>query len=268
MFIHSHFSSFAPPRSFWSPSQSCRCTTGPGGGIADNSMFSARARMFMLMNAFSGMMQGFQGHNPLPMQSPSFGRPGGVGSFGPTRCFFGPSPRRQPSEFGPRTPKAQTPTPTPPIKASSGASVKPLAQSNSISCGQTSVAMAVNSLTGKSLNDKDINKRYGFGLLSALNGESRASGYSWRDGGNFTAGKWGLLEKKLNKEKTPVLIGLNGPKFSPSGRGHIVTLLSVNGNSVKYADPADGKIKTTTRQAIERAPSHPDGKFIFYANKA
>ena len=141
MFIHSHFSSFAPPRSFWSPSQSCRCTTGPGGGIADNSMFSARARMFMLMNAFSGMMQGFQGHNPLPMQSPSFGRPGGVGSFGPTRCFFGPSPRRQPSEFGPRTPKAQTPTPTPPIKASSGASVKPLAQSNSISCGQTSVAM-------------------------------------------------------------------------------------------------------------------------------
>ena len=264
MFIHSHFSSFAPTRSFWSPSPSCSCTTGPGGGIADSSMFSARARMFMLMNAFSGMMQGFQGHNPLSMQPPRFGRPGGVGSFGPTRCFFGPTPRRQPAESRPT--KAHTPTPT--INASAGASVKPLAQSNSVSCGQTSVAMAVNSLTGKSLNDKDINKRYGFGLLSALNGESRGSGYSWRDGGNFTAGKWGLLEKKLNKEKTPVLIGLNGPKFSPSGRGHIVTLLSVNGNNVKYADPADGKIKTTTRQAIERAPSHPDGKFIFYANKA
>ena len=37
---------------------------------------------------------------------------------------------------------------------------------------------------------------------------------------------------------------------------------------IHMQDPADGKIKTTTRQAIERAPSHPDGKFIFYANKA
>ena len=263
MFIHSHFSSFAPPRSFWSPPSGCDCSFTPRGGLSDSSMFSARARMFMLMNALSGMMQGFQGPNPLPMQSPRFGRPGGVGGFGPTRCFFGPGGRRQPVVS-----KPLAPTPRTSIKTSSGASVKPLAQSNSVSCGQTSVAMAVNSLTGKSLTDKDINSRYGFGLLPALNGESRGSGYSWRDGGNFSAGKWGLLEKKLNKEKTPVLIGLNGPRFSPSGRGHIVTLLSVNGNSVKYADPADGKIKTTTRQAIERAPSHPDGKFIFYANKA
>ena len=260
MFIHSHFSSFAPTRSFWSPVTGCDFISATRGGVADSSMLSTRARMFMFMNAFSGMMQGFQGHNPLPMQSPCFGRPGGVGSFGPTRCFFGPNPRPRPTV--PLKPQA------PALKTSSGASVKPLAQSNSVSCGQTSVAMAVNSLTGKSLNDQDINKRYGFGLLSALNGESRGSGYSWRDGGNFDAGKWGLLEKKLNKEKTPVLIGLNGPKFSPSGRGHIVTLLSVDGNSVKYADPADGRIKTTTRQAIERAPSHPDGKFIFYANKA
>ena len=218
--------------------------------------------MFMMMDALSGMMRGFQGRNPVRMQAPCFGKPGGIGSFGPTRCFFGPSPRRNPAAVSaPRTP-------TPAKLASGGASVKPLAQSNSVSCGQTSVAMAVNSLTGKSLNDKDINRRYGFGLLAALNGESRGSGYSWRDGGNFSAGKWSLLEKKLNKEKTPVLIGLNGPQFSPSGRGHIVTLLSVDGKKVRYADPADGKIKTTTRQAIERAPSHPDGKFIFYANKA
>lgn len=162
-------------------------------------------------------------------------------------------------------------TPTRPVPAPkpkpAGATVKPLAQSNSVSCGQTSVAMSVNALTGKRLTDGDIDRKYGFGLLSALNGESRGSGYSWRDGGNFSAKNWPALEKRLNKERTPVLIGLSGPTFSPSGRGHIVTLLSIDGEKVRYADPADGKVKTTTRRAIEQAPPHPDGKFFFYASK-
>jgi hypothetical protein len=265
MFIQSHFSSFSPTYPRWGPSLPGACCHSCGP--PDSSFLSTQANMYMLMNALQSMMSSFQGRTPMPMyRSPSFGLPGGFGPFGPTRCFLGPS--NQSSR------PARISTPHPPESSGSttpsrgGASVRPMAQSNSVSCGQTSVAMAVNSLTGKSLTDRDINNRYGFGLLSALNGESRGSGYRWRDGGNFSAGKWSVLEQKLNKEKTPVIIGLNGPNFSPSGRGHIVTLLSVNGNQVKYADPADGKVKTTTRQAIERAPSHPDGKFIFYANKA
>jgi hypothetical protein len=265
MFIHSHFSSFSPRLPRWSAPMRdacCHC-----GGPSESALFSSQANMFMLMNALSATIGGFQGSAPMSKyQSPSFGRPGGFGPFGPTQCFLGPSIR--PQQAPPRVTSPARPVATPTQAASpGGASVRPMAQSNSVSCGQTSVAMAVNSLTGKSLTDRDISKRYGFGLLSALNGESRGSGYSWRDGGNFNSGKWSLLEQKLNKEKTPVIIGLNGPQFSPSGRGHIVTLMSVNGNQVKYADPADGKIKTTTRQAIERAPSHPDGKFIFYAKR-
>lgn len=244
---------FSPPN--WLPGQ------------LDSSMLSSRADFFLMMNTFSSLMQGFNGRYSMPMyQPPLFGIPGRNPEFGPRQCTFGP-----PAQAAtPPTPEPVSARVTSPPKnlASVGARVRPLAQSNGSSCGQASVAMAVNSLTGKSLNDRDINGRYGFGLLSALNGESRSSGYQWRDGGNFNANKWPLLEKKLNQEKTPVIIGLNGPQFSPSGRGHIVTLLSVNGNNVRYADPADGTIKTTTRQAIERAPSHPDGKFIFYASKA
>ncbi len=144
--------------------------------------------------------------------------------------------------------------------------LKPLAQSNSVSCGQTSVAMSINALTGKKLTDRDIQKRYGFSLLQALNAESRGSGYSWKDGGNLTRNSWGVLEQKINKKGTPVLIGLNGPNFSPSGRGHIVTLIGIDGDKVTYADPADGKVKTTTRRTIEQAPPHPDGKFLFYVS--
>ena len=152
-------------------------------------------------------------------------------------------------------------------KPHAGARVRPLQQSNSSSCGQTSVAMSVNCLTGRKLTDKDINSKHGFGLLSALNKESRGSGYKWSDNGNFSNKSWPGIERRLNQEKTPILIGLNG-QFSASGRGHIVTLMSIDGNKVTYADPADGKVKTTTKQAIESAPGHPDGKFMFVASKA
>lgn len=144
-----------------------------------------------------------------------------------------------------------------------GVKVRPLKQSNDLSCGQTSVAMSVNYLTGKRLTDRDIDRRYGFGLLHALKTESKGSGYTWYDAGNFSKKSWPMLEKRLNKERTPVLIGLNGPVFSPSGRGHIITLLSIDGDTVRYADPGDGQIKTTTRRAIEQAGGHPDGKFLF-----
>jgi hypothetical protein len=250
------------------PSFSPLLSEGYTGFARDSSVMSFRANCFMLMNALSTLMPGFQGPLGMPIQS-GFGLPG-RGLLGPSRCFFGPMPlprsTNTPSLRVNRT--TTTPCLPKPTKAvPCGATVKPLSQGNSVSCGQTSVAMAVNSLTGKSLNDRDVNRKYGFSLLGALRSECRKAGYTWKDGGNFKPKDWSLLEKKLNREKTPVIMGLNGPNFSPSGRGHIVTLLSVDGNKVRYADPADGKIKTTTRQAIESAPGHPQGKFFFYANR-
>lgn len=224
--------------------------------FSDDCSLSSNAGALMLLTGtsrdFDFVMNG--ANHGLPLMS-NFG---GRWDHDPFCHPTGQSPRQN-------TPKAVPPK-QPPAQVSGGAKVKPLRQSNGSSCGQTSVAMCVNALTGKKLTDKDINGRYGFGLLSALNAESRSAGYKWTDGGNFSAKNWPSLERRLNQEKTPVMIGLNG-QFSPSGRGHIVTLLSVDGDKVTYADPANGKVKTTTKKAIEQAPPHPDGKFFFYASK-
>ncbi len=154
-----------------------------------------------------------------------------------------------------------------PSASSAASMVKPLAQNNGISCGQTSVAMCINSLTGKSLTDSDINEKYGFGLLEALNKESASANVTWRDGGVINKNCWALLEQKVNNEGIPAIVGLNGPEFSPSGRGHIVTITKIEGDTVHYADPATGTMKTTTKNAMNNAPSHPDGNFIFYGTK-
>lgn len=152
--------------------------------------------------------------------------------------------------------------------AGAGASVKPLAQNNSVSCGQTSVAMCVNNITGQNLTDADINAKYGFNLLQGLNAECSKSGVQWKDGGNISPYSWNLIDQKVNAEKTPVIVALNGPEFSPSGRGHIVTIVKTEGNTVYFADPANGQIRTTTKEAMENAPKHPDGNFIFFAERA
>jgi hypothetical protein len=155
-----------------------------------------------------------------------------------------------------------------PVMRSDGVNnLKCLCQNNSLSCGQTSVAMAVNSLTGKNLNDGDIDAKYGFSLLSALNGESQSAGVTWRDGGTINSDCWKLIEQKVNQDKLPVIVGLNGPEFSPSGRGHIVTITKIDGDTVYYADPAAGTIKSTTKDRMNNAPSHPDGNFIFYGSR-
>lgn len=148
-----------------------------------------------------------------------------------------------------------------------GASVKPLAQSNGVSCGQTSVAMCLNSLTGSNLTDMDIDSHYGFQLLEALKNESRPAGYDWKDAGNITADSWSMIDRKVNQEKLPVIVALNGPEFSPSGRGHIVTIVKTTADTVTYADPADGTTKTTSKANMVNAPSHPDGNFLFVADK-
>ena len=222
----------------------------------ESANLSSQARFLLMFRDFMSLF-----HDASQMGFPAAHCPNFGPSSAPAKAAFSlPAKRELRSQPQGRSEQNSS-------QGRTGASVVPLRQGNSVSCGQTSVAMAVNSLTGKKLNDGDIARRHGFALLSALNSESRSSGYQWSDGGNFRAKDWPLLEKKLNREKTPVLIGLNGPEFSPSGRGHIVTLLSVDGQKVKYADPADGRIKTTSRLSIEKARSHPDGKFFFYATK-
>ena len=150
------------------------------------------------------------------------------------------------------------PTPAPPPKVP----VRPLFQSNSISCGQTSVAMAINAIKGSQLKDTTISYRYGFSLLGALNAESRVAGVQWKDAGRPSPSKWPQIEKAV-RQGLPVIVGLNGREFSPSGRGHIVTIVGVDGNKVEFADPAHGNIRQTTKDAIDRAPSYPQGSFIF-----
>lgn len=240
---------FSPPLG-----QAAPCCSRVSG---DRSTLSAQARLLRALEALS------------LLSSDTFETPAQVefGRRGPMECSLGMGPFLSPRpEPGPSARPISSASQPPSKPASTtGAKVEPLRQSNSVSCGQTSVAMAVNSLTGKSLTDSDIARKHGFSLLSALNSESRAAGFRWRDGGDFRAEDWATLEKKLNKEKTPVIMGLNGPTFSPSGRGHIITLISIDGNRVSYADPADGKIKTTTKQVIEQSPGHPQGKFFFYA---
>ena len=138
-------------------------------------------------------------------------------------------------------------------------------QNDPLSCGQTSAAMSINMLTGKSMTDKTFGEKYGYSLYQGLVEETSKEGYKWNPyETNFDPGKWDIIDKKTNLEGFPVMIGLNGPEFSASGRGHIVTLVGTRGNEVTYLDPADGSTKTTTRKAIEDAPAHPDGKFLFY----
>lgn len=142
-----------------------------------------------------------------------------------------------------------------------------LAQNNSVSCGQTSVAMCINSLTGQNLKDYDIDAKYGFELLNALNSECKPYGVNWTDAGNIGPDKWSMIEQKVNQEGTPVIVALNGPEFSVSGAGHIVTITKVEGDKVFFADPATGTTRTTTKQAMNNAPSHPDGNFVFYGTR-
>lgn len=149
-------------------------------------------------------------------------------------------------------------------KASPPATVVPQFQHTPSSCGQTSVAMAVNALTGKKLTDGDVAERWGYQLLQALNGE--CPDHTWTDGGNLTPASWVTIEAKTARG-LPVLIGLNGPLFSHSGRGHIVLITKVEGDKVTFADPAQGEFRQVSKSDMEAAPPHPDGKFLFWAEK-
>lgn len=146
--------------------------------------------------------------------------------------------------------------------------VTPLPQSNNVSCGQTSVAVATNFITGKNINDKYIDKNYGFELHDALNKETQmdwdckfASDENWP----YWQGTWGHIEESL-RCGYPVIMGFNRP-FSVTGKGHIITICGIEGDKVYYADSNGGIIKETTKQVMEAAQPHPDGKFYFIPKK-
>ncbi|MBX3171368.1 MAG: hypothetical protein KF760_28420 [Candidatus Eremiobacteraeota bacterium] len=146
--------------------------------------------------------------------------------------------------------------------------VVPIAQQTGYSDGQATVAMAINCLTGKNLDENDIDKKYGYELLSALREECASAGLNWQDGGEIGPDKWEMIEHKILNEKLPVVLALNGPEFSVDPRrGHIVLVCGLEGDKVTYADPATGTLRTTTRSNINNALQHPQGNFIFYADR-
>ncbi len=139
-------------------------------------------------------------------------------------------------------------------------------QSNLLSSGQASAAMAINWMTGQRLTDKDIDQTYGFHILSALKSESLPVGFDWSDAGNFSEQNWLRICDTL-KHNLPVLLAFDG-ELSPLKGGHIVLLVSSQGETVRYLDPFDGRLKQTSRTALLNAPSHPDGNFVFLPQRA
>jgi hypothetical protein len=154
-------------------------------------------------------------------------------------------------------------TPKSLINTSIGAGVKLMAQAGPVACGQVSAAMAINAITGKNFTEGDFVGKYGFGLLNGLNSEVANNGVQYVDQGNVAPNKWGMVEKAVNELGLPVMFAANGPNFSPSGRGHIMLMTKVDGDKVTIADPAGGVKRTVSKAAIENAPSHPDGNFLF-----
>jgi hypothetical protein len=119
--------------------------------------------------------------------------------------------------------------------------------------------MAISTLTPNQVDDNYVNRNYGFALLAALNAECKVA---WKDLGDLTKSKWALIRKNL-LAGYPVIIGLNGPTFSPSGIGHIVLITGMAGNKVMFSDPNGGRDRTVDQAEMENCPPHPDGKFIF-----
>jgi flagellar basal-body rod protein FlgC len=142
------------------------------------------------------------------------------------------------------------------------ADVKPLIQSNGVSCGPTSVAMCLNSLTGSNLTDQDVDRHYGFQLLKALKQESKPAGYDWRDAGDLGHELIPQIEDALG-QGLPVIIAVNGAPFSPSGRGTIITIVKSDHEDVTYVDTRTGEFAQTTWTVLYRADGHPDGQFVF-----
>lgn len=140
--------------------------------------------------------------------------------------------------------------------------VKILAQSNAVSCGQTSCAMAANTITGQQLTDQSWAARHGMNLLGGLRAECPR--HTWEDIGRPRPEIWPTVLASL-EARCPAVCGVNGPDFSPSGHGHIVCIIGVTSKTVIFADPNRGRLRELSREDFEKAQEYPQGNFIFAA---
>lgn len=141
-----------------------------------------------------------------------------------------------------------------------------LAQTNAVSCGQTSCAMAVNTITGQQLTDQSWANRHGMNLLGGLQLECKDHGVTWSDVGRPRPEIWPRVLASL-AAGCPAVCGVNGPDFSPSGHGHIVCIIGLNSRTVFFADPNRGRLRELERERFEQAQEYPQGNFIFLASK-
>lgn len=133
-------------------------------------------------------------------------------------------------------------------------------QRNAVSCGQASVATALNWLNGSQLNDRDIDQRYGFQLLRALKSES-PGGVEWRDAGDLSERTW--QEIKIAVEAgLPALVAFREDSHLRRG-GTIVTIVGIRGDLATFADPRTGRLASVSKQELLVAEEHPDGNFVF-----
>lgn len=140
-------------------------------------------------------------------------------------------------------------------------------QTTDSSCGLSSAATARSIITGKLLRDYDM-PTYGgqLSLFAALPG--------WSDP-DFSSSYWPNIEKSINAGY-PVVIGLNGLPFSSTGRGHIVLIVGIEGDTVFYHDPngnaagngaspsgLDVNVFKASKSLFNSQHGHPQGKFLF-----
>lgn len=137
-----------------------------------------------------------------------------------------------------------------------------LAQGNAISCGQTSCAMAVNTITGQKLTDYHWQARHGFNLLGGLQAECPE--HTWEDVDRPRPEIWPRVMASL-AAGCPAVCGVNGPDFSPSGHGHIVCIIGLNSKKVIFGDPNRGRLRELERERFEQAQEYPQGNFLFLA---
>jgi len=140
---------------------------------------------------------------------------------------------------------------------------KVLVQHHSDSCGATSLAMVINALENRHIDDNWLLEKYPhISLLGA--GQAELPHWTWRDAGDLVRDTWSSIYDCLAVGGLGI-IGLNGPEFSPSGYGHILVIYKLTRTMVGLVDPALGTFREVSRSLVESCPPHNDGKFVFLA---
>ncbi len=140
--------------------------------------------------------------------------------------------------------------------------VKILAQNTATSCGLTSCAMAVNTITGQKLDDSQFKLRHGMDLLGGLNSETPK--FVWKDRDRPRPELWPEVAQ-AGQNGCPSIAFLNGPDFSPSGNGHVVCIIGLTPTDVIFADPNRGRLRQLPKAAFEHAQEYPQGNALYIA---